>query len=98
MEHAEPSTTKPHAQNTLSLPSPEILREIARKQEERAKAIRERRAREELPAPEDGGGKGGEGERRANAAKMIQRNYRGHRERRALEGYGLSPSTRWLEV
>lgn len=98
MEHAEASTSKPHAQNTLSLPSQEVLREIARKQEERAKAIRERRAREGVPVQEDGAQQDGEGERRANAAKMIQRNYRGHRERRALEGYGLSPSTRWLEV
>lgn len=98
MEHADPSTPKPHAQNTLSLPAPEVLREIARKQEERAKAIRERRAREGVPVQDGDDAKDGGGERRTNAAKMIQRNYRGHRERRALEGYGLSPSTRWLEV
>ena len=32
------------------------------------------------------------------AAQMIQRNYRGYRERRQLAGMGLDPSTRWMEV
>ncbi|TLD24613.1 iq calmodulin-binding motif protein [Venturia nashicola] len=32
------------------------------------------------------------------AAAMIQRNYRGYRERRQLRGMGLSPSTRWQEA
>lgn len=32
------------------------------------------------------------------AAQMIQRNYRGYRERRQLEGMGLDASTRWSEV
>jgi hypothetical protein len=35
---------------------------------------------------------------RTHAATIIQRNYRGHRDRRALKGHGLDPSTRWLEV
>lgn len=34
----------------------------------------------------------------AAAAEPIQRNYRGYRERRQLQGLGLDPSTRWLEV
>lgn len=85
----QPQNTKPES-NALALPSAEVLREIARKQEERAKEIRERRKK----AGEDVGA----GDERSKAAAIIQRNYRGHRERRALEGYGLSPSTRWLEV
>lgn len=32
------------------------------------------------------------------AAQLIQRNYRGYRERRQLKGMGLDPSTRWVEA
>lgn len=32
------------------------------------------------------------------AARRIQRNYRGYRERRQLNGYGLDASARWAEV
>lgn len=32
------------------------------------------------------------------AAQMIQRNYRGYRERRQLKGIGLDASARWAEV
>lgn len=32
------------------------------------------------------------------AAELIQRNYRGYRSRRQLEGMGLDPSARWTEV
>lgn len=32
------------------------------------------------------------------AAQMIQRNYRGYRERRQLQGFGLDASARWAEV
>ena len=35
---------------------------------------------------------------RTRAAELIQRNYRGHRERRALDGKGLDASTRWVEA
>lgn len=37
-------------------------------------------------------------EERARAAGLIQRNYRGHRERRMLAGFSLDPSTRWVEA
>jgi hypothetical protein len=33
-----------------------------------------------------------------DAAQMIQRNYRGYRERRQLKGIGLDASARWHEV
>lgn len=75
----------------FELPSKEVLKEIERKQNERAKAIRERKAREAK-------GNGGGDEERTSAAEMIQRNYRGHRERRALKGFGLDSGTRWMEV
>lgn len=32
------------------------------------------------------------------AAKLIQKNYRGYRARRQLEGMGLDASVRWSEV
>ena len=37
-------------------------------------------------------------EERVKAAALIQRSYRGHRERRMLEGMSLDPSTRWVEA
>lgn len=37
-------------------------------------------------------------EEQAQAAQMIQRNYRGYRERRQLQGMGLDASARWAEV
>ena len=71
----------------LALPAPEVLRDIERKQAERRKEILERRRKQDSQLDDE-----------AKAARVIQRNYRGHRERRALKGYGLDPSTRWLEV
>lgn len=35
---------------------------------------------------------------RTRAAGLIQRNYRGHRERRMLNGMSLDPSSRWVEA
>ncbi|KAJ4372489.1 hypothetical protein N0V83_004263 [Neocucurbitaria cava] len=37
-------------------------------------------------------------EEQAQAAQMIQRNYRGYRERRQLQGMGLDASARWAEA
>lgn len=76
------------AKDPFRLPSKEVLQEIERKQNERAAAIRERR----LKDSEEGN------DERSAAAGIIQRNYRGHRERRALNGFGLDPGTRWMEV
>lgn len=36
--------------------------------------------------------------RESNAARTLQRTYRGHRERRQLKGITLDPATRWTEV
>ncbi|KFY20882.1 hypothetical protein V491_03347, partial [Pseudogymnoascus sp. VKM F-3775] len=38
-----------------------------------------------------------EGDRHA-AAEVIQRNYRGYRERRQMRGWGLDPGSRWVEA
>ncbi|EME44266.1 hypothetical protein DOTSEDRAFT_130097 [Dothistroma septosporum NZE10] len=70
-----------------TVPPPTVLREIERKQAECRRVILERRRQQDRNLDDE-----------AKAARVIQRNYRGHRERRALKGYGLDPSTRWLEV
>lgn len=88
------------AADPLALPSPEVLRDIAAKQDARAKAIRVRRAQQvQCPVGKKGNEIGmGNGVEQSDAAQLIQRNYRGYRERRQLEGFGLDPGTRWLEV
>lgn len=40
----------------------------------------------------------GREEKRSKAAAIIQRNYRGHRERRMLKGLSLDPAARWVEA
>ena len=37
-------------------------------------------------------------EERTKAAALIQRNYRGYRERRQMQGMGLDPTSRWIEA
>ena len=37
-------------------------------------------------------------QRESDAARTLQRTYRGHRARRQLQGLSLDPSTRWFEV
>lgn len=63
--------------SSLSLPPPEKLRDVAAKQDARAKEIRERRAKASVKQPASA-------QERSNAAALIQRNYRGHRERGGL--------------
>lgn len=85
----EPSSSSSH----LALPSPDVLDEIARKQDARAAEIRAARAerrRSKLPAGVD--------EEQSRAAVLIQRNFRGHRTRRAMQGFSMDPSLRWIEV
>lgn len=57
------------------------------------------------PHPVDGRGVGDEAvapdasqHRESDAARTLQRTYRGHRARRQLQGLMLDPSTRWVEV
>jgi hypothetical protein len=68
-----------------ALPSPEVLREIATKQDAKAKELKEKRRQKTF-------------DEKDHAARLIQKNYRGYRTRRAMKGYGLDPSTRWVEV
>jgi hypothetical protein len=69
------------------LPPVETLREIERVQTQNAEQIRAQRKQTALASDTE-----------VAAAEMIQRNYRGYRARRALNGYDLDPSLRWVEV
>ncbi|KAM0698583.1 hypothetical protein Q7P36_002050 [Cladosporium allicinum] len=81
----------------LALPSPEVLAEIARKQEARAAEIQAARlARRRSKKGESASLT--EAQNRSDAAVLIQKNYRGHRTRRAMEGRSLDPSVRWIEA
>jgi hypothetical protein len=79
----------------LALPAPEVLAEIARKQEARAAEIRAARAAQRHSKD---GGSVSEEQTRNNAALLIQKNYRGYKTRRAMQGRGLDPSVRWIEA
>jgi hypothetical protein len=71
-------------------PSPELVRHITRAQERKEEAaFRRRSSMESMHTSE---------ERRRRAAAVIQRNYRGHRERRILNGLSLDSSSRWIEA
>jgi hypothetical protein len=83
------------SRDPLTLPSPDVLVEIARKQDARAAEIRVARAARRHSKE---GGSVSEEQNRNNAAMLIQRNYRGHRTRRAMQGRGLDPSVRWIEA
>jgi hypothetical protein len=105
MMDATPSTPPPTQDDNsnaaytdpLALPSPEVLAEIARKQDARAAEIQAARlARRQSKKGESASVT--EEQNRSDAAVIIQRNYRGHRTRRAMEGRSLDPSVRWIEA
>ncbi|KAI9695650.1 MAG: hypothetical protein M1820_008497 [Bogoriella megaspora] len=73
----------------LRTPTAEELREIAAKQDVRAKETQEARKKAKSE---------GQIKEEEQAAEMIQRNYRGYRARRQMKGMGLDSSTRWLEA
>ncbi|WPH02523.1 IQ domain-containing protein IQM4-like protein [Acrodontium crateriforme] len=73
----------------LALPSAEQLREIAAKQDAQAQEIKAKRAAAASSS------QGSEDAAQAHAAGVIQRNYRGYRQRRAMQGWSLDPSSRW---
>jgi hypothetical protein len=76
----------------LEMPSKEEIERIAQVQEEKeVEAIKKRLS-------ERGEKREGSEEDRRKAAELIQRNYRGHRARRILEGKTLDASTRWVEA
>lgn len=93
--------------DSLVPPSQENFERIARIQEEKEQELRrrDREIRQEAldeqrlqlqrqPELSDSG----EHRARSNAARLIQKTYRGHRTRREMEGFGLDPGTRWISA
>ncbi|KAK6613575.1 IQ calmodulin-binding motif domain protein [Botrytis cinerea] len=85
------ASSKSHQEyiNSLVMPPPEVIQEINHVQEEKEKEAIARRLSGDPNLSED---------ERRKAAELIQRNYRGHRERRILEGKRLDVGTRWVEA
>jgi hypothetical protein len=83
--------TSDDARDPLAVPSAEVLRDIASRQDARAARAREiaEKRKQERHTEED---------ERQKQAIIIQSNWRGYRARRALRGYGLDSSTRWIQV
>jgi hypothetical protein len=77
---------------SLEVPTREMVERIAEVQEKKEvesimKRLSMQAGREDMNDSE-----------RQKAAEVIQRNFRGHRERRMLNGMSLDPSTRWIEA
>jgi hypothetical protein len=85
-------STRSHQEylDSLEVPGKEELARISTLQEHKEEeAIMKRLSEDHAGLSE---------EERFKAAALIQRNYRGHRERRMLAGMSLDPSTRWIEA
>jgi len=78
--------------DSLETPTPVEVRKIGEVQERKEIEVIKKR----LSLQADNGRLNDE--ERQKAAELIQRNYRGHRERRMLNGLSLDPSTRWVEA
>lgn len=76
--------------DSLEVPTLDMVEHIAEIQERKEEEIMAKRLSQENGTlnPEE----------RTKAAQVIQRNYRGHRERRMLRGMSLDPSRRWIEA
>ncbi|KAF4538442.1 IQ motif EF-hand binding site [Lasiodiplodia theobromae] len=70
----------------LQVPSKDELEAIARRQDAKREAVQAAKSQ------------GQRDEEEAAAAALIQRNYRGYKQRRELAGMGLDASTRWVEA
>lgn len=85
--------------DSLRPPSPESFERIASIQKEREediKRIHHQRKRQSLELRIATMSTSGSEEERAQAARMIQKTFRGYRTRREMEGFGLDSSTRWV--
>jgi hypothetical protein len=89
-----------HQEYIDSLPVPTLAQigEIAEKQEEKEKGVQEEynQQLQEQHGQDNSGAS--EAQKRDQAASKIQRNYRGYKTRRELDGLSLDPSTRWVEA
>ncbi|CAG8972966.1 hypothetical protein HYALB_00008326 [Hymenoscyphus albidus] len=76
--------------DSLELPSHEMVEKISKVQEHKEEEVLKKNLKAEQPELSE--------DERTRAAGLIQRNYRGHRERRMLNGMSLDPSSRWVEA
>ncbi len=76
--------------DSLIPPTKEEIKHISSVQEAKEEEIIRKRISMVNPELSD--------EERTKAAALIQRNYRGYRERRQMQGLGLDPSSRWVEA
>jgi len=76
--------------DSLIPPTQQKMDEIAEIQDHKEAEIIQKNAVKGNPNLSDGD--------RDKAAALIQRNYRGYRERRQINGMGLDPSSRWVEA
>jgi len=85
------TSTKSHQEylDSLETPTHEMVEKISEVQERKEEEVMTKNLKQN-PELND--------EEREKAAGLIQRNYRGHRERRMLAGFSLDPSTRWVEA
>ncbi|KAF4309684.1 hypothetical protein GTA08_BOTSDO02616 [Botryosphaeria dothidea] len=79
--HSSPAPVRSVA---LQVPSRDELEAIARRQDAKHAAMQAAKSQ-------------GQRDEEEAAAALIQRNYRGYKQRRELAGMGLDPSTRWVE-
>ncbi|OAF58271.1 hypothetical protein VC83_06420 [Pseudogymnoascus destructans] len=87
-----------HQEYIDSLPVPPPS-ELARIESVQIQKEDEKTHRQSLDADSSDHRRLSEGGRGRNAAaELIQRNYRGYRERRQMRGWGLDPGSRWVEA
>lgn len=79
-----------HYLDSLLCPTQDMVEQISEVQRRKEKEVMMKKLNEERGDLS--------GEERRKAAAVIQRNYRGHRERRMLAGLSLDPSARWVEA
>ncbi|RDL33115.1 Uncharacterized protein BP5553_08554 [Venustampulla echinocandica] len=84
------SRSRQEYMDSLEMPTREMVERINNVQEQKEEEGIRRRLSVDKPDLND--------EEKARAARLIQRNYRGHRERRMINGMSLDPSSRWLEA
>jgi hypothetical protein len=103
--HRAHSSTRSSAEHeryleNLHVPDKKIMAEIAKTQEANEARIEGAFAGAIEPHSSLSDGQEGYklGQEEHSAAGLIQRNYRGYRDRRALKGFVLSPSARWTEA
>ncbi|RSL60934.1 hypothetical protein CEP53_005272 [Fusarium sp. AF-6] len=85
--------------DSLRPPSPESFERIASVQKEREEEIKRKyhqHRRQSLESRIATMSTNGSQDERDQAARMIQKTFRGYRTRREMEGFGLDASTRWV--